>query len=268
MTGGPGNVGELRTRPHRALVEVLPLPSYEEKEEQFKQQAMVDYLVESLQKDNSVTQNQSSPKKQSTVALHLPHRNGHGGSSSLLFHYSSTFSASFDRYPCLFSPLALLLLLRFRKPENKVTEEQNKAFFAFLPGQSKGTPPAGLKSKSKSKSNTIPIPIVRGNKLDKLVKMTLMVTTLQTLLRETSTKSANSWKGNYQNRDKKDNDSTSKEAHALERYIKYSPIGIMCTQALERLLSKGTINFPLIRPDMETTWKPKNWDLNKYCTYH
>jgi len=47
-------------------------------------------------------------------------------------------------------------------------------------------------------------------------KMALMATTLQTLIRETSTKATNTWKSNYQNRDKKGNGSTSKEVHTLK----------------------------------------------------
>ena len=52
------------------------------------------------------------------------------------------------------------------------------------------------------------------------------------LARDMPTKATNTWKGNYQKRDKKDNDSTSKEVHALDCYTKHTPIGITYTQAL------------------------------------
>ena len=91
--------------------------------------------------------------------------------------------------------------------------------------ESKRTLPAGSTSKSKSKFNTSTIPMVRGNELCQLVKMVekmqtrldqsekkmeLMATTLQTLIRDTTTKATNTWKGNNQNRNKKNNGSTSK----------------------------------------------------------
>ncbi|KAJ8441853.1 hypothetical protein Cgig2_004464 [Carnegiea gigantea] len=97
--------------------------------------------------------------------------------------------------------------------------------------ESKGTPLAGLWSKSKSKSATLPILMVGGNQLAQLVKMmkkiqttldesekkkALMTTTLQTLIRDTPPKTPKTYKGNYYNRDKKDNGATNKEVHALD----------------------------------------------------
>jgi len=55
-------------------------------------------------------------------------------------------------------------------------------------------------------------------------KIGLMATTLQTLIRETSTKAPKICKGKYFNRDKKNNSSTSKEVHALCCNGKYTPI--------------------------------------------
>ena len=63
------------------------------------------------------------------------------------------------------------------------------------------------------------------------------------LARETPTTTTNNWKGNYQNRDKKYNGSISKAVYALGHYIKYTPIGTTYTQALECLISKGSINL-------------------------
>ena len=83
-------------------------------------------------------------------------------------------------------------------------------------------------------------------------KLELVATTLQTFIRETPTKVANTWKGHYQNMDK-DNGSTSKEVHGLDRYTKYICIRARYTQTLEHLLSKGMINLPGIRPETENT---------------
>jgi len=44
------------------------------------------------------------------------------------------------------------------------------------------------------------------------------------LARETPSNGTNTWKGNYQNGDKKDNDSISKEVHAPDCNIEYIPI--------------------------------------------
>jgi len=78
--------------------------------------------------------------------------------------------------------------------------------------------------KSKSKSDTSPNPIAGGNEQAQHVnmkkkmqatldesekKMTLMATILQNLIRDVSTKVPKTFKGNYQNRDKKNNGSTS-----------------------------------------------------------
>jgi len=83
-------------------------------------------------------------------------------------------------------------------------------------------------------------------------RITFVATTLQTLIREMSTKVANTRKGNYQNRNKKDSGCTSKEVHALERFTKYTTIGTMYTQALERLLSEGMINLPPTKPETQS----------------
>ncbi|KAJ8424063.1 LOW QUALITY PROTEIN: hypothetical protein Cgig2_006536 [Carnegiea gigantea] len=55
---------------------------------------------------------------------------------------------------------------------------------------------------------------------------------------ETSAKATNNWKGNYHNKDKKDNDPKSKKVYTLDCYTKYTPSGSTYTQALEHLLSK------------------------------
>ncbi|KAJ8421320.1 hypothetical protein Cgig2_030575 [Carnegiea gigantea] len=81
------------------------------------------------------------------------------------------------------------------------------------------------------------------------------------LAKETPTKATNIWKGNYNNRDKKDNGSIRKEVYALDRYTEYTSIGTTCTQALECLLSNGRIDLLPIKLEIESTWKPKSWDL-------
>ena len=74
-------------------------------------------------------------------------------------------------------------------------------------------------------------------------KIELMATRLQTLIKHTPTKATNTWKGNYQNRDKRDNGSTSKEVHALDRYTKYTLVDATYTQTLEHLPFKGMTNL-------------------------
>jgi len=76
-------------------------------------------------------------------------------------------------------------------------------------------------------------------------KMELMATTLQTLIRDTATKATNTWKGNYQNKDKEDNDSISKEVHVVEHYTKHTPIDKIYNQTLECLLYKRYGQRPL-----------------------
>jgi len=56
------------------------------------------------------------------------------------------------------------------------------------------------------------------------------------LARKMPTKATNTWKCNYQNKDKKENGTTSKEVHALDRNTKSTPNGTTHTQALECLL--------------------------------
>jgi len=56
---------------------------------------------------------------------------------------------------------------------------------------------------------------------------------------ETPPKVTNNWKGNYQNRDKKNNSSISEELYSLDSYIEYTLTRTTYTQALECLLSKG-----------------------------
>jgi len=85
-----------------------------------------------------------------------------------------------------------------------------------------------------------------------------MVTTLQTLIRVTPTKAVKTYKGNYQNRDKKDNGSTSKKVCALHRYIKYTTINTAYTQTLECSLSKAVINIPLVKTETKSTWNHRN----------
>ncbi|KAJ8429040.1 hypothetical protein Cgig2_016945 [Carnegiea gigantea] len=114
----------------------------------------------------------------------------------------------------------------------------------------------GSKLKSKSKSDTSPIPIAGGNELAQLVnmmekmqttldesekKMMLMATILQNLIRDASTKAPKTFKGNYQNRDKKNNGSTSQDKRTLDRYAKYTPIDATYTQTLECLLFGGFV---------------------------
>jgi len=88
------------------------------------------------------------------------------------------------------------------------------------------------------------------------------------LARKTSTKATTKWKNNYCNKGKKHSGSISKEVHGLNHYTEYTPIGTTYAKALGRLLLKGMIDLPLIKPEMESTQKSKNWDLNKYCKYH
>ncbi|KAJ8437738.1 hypothetical protein Cgig2_009453 [Carnegiea gigantea] len=80
------------------------------------------------------------------------------------------------------------------------------------------------------------------------------------LAREMPIKGTNNWRGKYQNRDKKDNGSTSKEVHALDHYTKYTLIGTTYTKALECLPSQCKINLIPIRPKTGNTRKSKNWD--------
>ena len=49
------------------------------------------------------------------------------------------------------------------------------------------------------------------------------------LAREPLTKVVKNWKGDYQNRNKKDSGSTSKDAYVLDRYTEYLPIGTTYT---------------------------------------
>jgi len=49
---------------------------------------------------------------------------------------------------------------------------------------------------------------------------------------EAPAKTTSNWKGNYQNMNKKNNRSTSKEVHAPDRYTEYTPIGTTYTQTL------------------------------------
>ncbi|KAJ8435381.1 hypothetical protein Cgig2_029752 [Carnegiea gigantea] len=74
---------------------------------------------------------------------------------------------------------------------------------------------------------------------------------------ETPTKATNTWKLNYQNRDKKDNGSASKKVHTLDCKIGYFPTRTTYTQTLERLLSKGRINLLPIKQGMQNPWKAK-----------
>ncbi|KAJ8425165.1 hypothetical protein Cgig2_031558 [Carnegiea gigantea] len=78
------------------------------------------------------------------------------------------------------------------------------------------------------------------------------------LARETPTEATNTWKGDYQNRNKKDNDSTNIEMHALDCYTEYTTIGSIYSQALQLLLSKDRINLLPSKVEIENRWKPKN----------
>ena len=67
---------------------------------------------------------------------------------------------------------------------------------------------------------------------------------------EAPTKAASNYKNNQWNKVKKDSGSTSKEVHALNRYTEYNPIGTIYTQDLGRLLGKGKIDIPKVKPEI------------------
>ena len=77
------------------------------------------------------------------------------------------------------------------------------------------------------------------------------------LSQEAPAKTGSNWKSNYQNKDKKA--SSSKEVRAIHHFIEYILMGTTYTQALERLLIKGKIKVPKI--------KPKTNALRQYKTF-
>ena len=94
-------------------------------------------------------------------------------------------------------------------------------------------------------------------------KMELMATTLQILIKDTPTKAIDTYKGNYQNRDKKDNGSTSKEVHALVHWTEYTPIGTMYAQASDN----GNIPLGLYDSILAISeYQRKKWDQCIYIT--
>lgn len=89
---------------------------------------------------------------------------------------------------------------------------------------------------------------------------------------KTSYNSNTSWKPNHQPKNAKatsfSSQETSKgaEVSAVNKYKKYTPLAIAYTEALERLLEKGLVRLPEIKPEPEI--KSKNWDGAKHCKYH
>ncbi|KAJ8431969.1 hypothetical protein Cgig2_026995 [Carnegiea gigantea] len=71
-------------------------------------------------------------------------------------------------------------------------------------------------------------------------------------------KIGSSRKGNYQNKDKKASCSSNIEVQEINCYTEYTPIKTTYMQALDRLLAKGKINLPEIKPETKLIMEELN----------
>ncbi|KAJ8427662.1 hypothetical protein Cgig2_032163 [Carnegiea gigantea] len=149
------------------------------------------------------------------------------------------------------------------------------------------------KLKSKSRENRTPILMAKNNEVTQLMKMIekiqakieesdkrveAMAVVLQNLTKESQaenkkelskeapTKLSSNWKNNYQNKDKKA--SSSKEVYVVNSIIEHTPGGTNYTQALQQLFTKGKIDLPKIRLEIDALRQSKGFDPAKYCKHN
>ena len=72
---------------------------------------------------------------------------------------------------------------------------------------------------------------------------------IEELSKEAHTKPSSNWKNNYQSKDKKA--SSSKEVYVVNSIIDHTPVGINYTQALQQLFTKGKIDLPEARLEID-----------------